>query len=831
MGANTLRVVVLCVLLPGIGGAVLADAAPRGPDPSDALLFIENVGQFDDSVEFRLAGSAGTVWLTREALWLTLVGRAPTSPRGDAGEPPATGVNIRLSFPGSNADAHPQPFDRRSTHMSYFLGNDPARWRADVPAWGGVRYRELYPGIDLELRGDGSRLAPRLVLHPGSKPDAVRLRVEGADAIDVAGEGLRLRTAAGEFVLPLLQIENADGTLAASDSRPRVEGDEVRLPFARATQGGEADAPDAAGALVYSTFLGGGREDFGQSIALDASGAAYVTGFTLATDFPTTPGAFQSGCESCIEFYHDAFVSKLSPDGGMLVYSTYLGGRSTDCFYSYAWDSCNIAVDASGSAYVAGFTLSSDFPTTPGAYDRSCNSCDYNFDAFVTKLDPSGTALVYSTYLGSTAVDDAHGIAIDASGAAYVTGRTTSPDFPVTPGAFQRVYRGGGYDSFVTKLNPSGSALVYSTFLGGSDDDCHIFGSPAASCGIAIDARGAAYVTGTTESDDFPTTPGAFQPDCREPCFFAGDAYVSKLDPSGGALEFSTFLGGETEDVGANLAVDAAGAVYVIGSSQSTDFPTTPGAFQPGFAGNSDAFIAKLNRAGSALEYATYLGGPHDPRCISCGDYGYDIAIDHAGAAVVTGYTASFRFPVTPDAFQGTCGGPAISCGDVFVSRLSADGAKLAYSTYLGTNSQEQGNSVALDARGFAYITGYTGSGRFPVTPGAAQVDFGGYSDAFVAKLDVGGSSCTITGTNGDDTLTGTDGADVLCGLGGNDVLSGGTGNDVLRGGTGDDTLQGEAGNDRIDARDGVSGNDIVDGGPGVDRCEADDGDLVSNCP
>jgi hypothetical protein len=830
MGANTLRVVILCALILGIGGAVLADVAPRGSDSRNALLFVQNVGQFDDAVEFRIAGSGGTVWLTRQALWLTLVSSAATLPGDVAGDPPATGVNIRLSFPGSNARAHPEPFDRRATRVSYFLGNEPARWRANVPAWGGVRYRDLYPGIDLELRGDGGGLAPRLVLHPGAKPDAVRLRIEGADAIEVADEALRLRTAAGELMLPLLRIENADGTPAAPDQRPSVEGDEVRVPFARATQGGESDAP-AAGALVYSTFLGGGREDFGQSIALDASGAAYVTGFTLATDFPVTPGAFQPGCGSCIEFYHDAFVSKLSPDGRTLVYSTYLGGRSTDCFYSDTWDSCNIAVDASGSAYVAGFTLSSDFPTTPGAYDRSCNSCDYNFDAFVTKLDPSGTALVYSTYLGSTAVDDAHGIAIDASGAAYVTGRTTSPDFPVTPGAFQRACRGGGYDAFVTKLNPSGSGLVYSTFLGGSDDDCHIFGSPAASCGIAIDARGAAYVTGSTESDDFPTTPGAFQPSCVEPCFFAGDAYVSKLDPSGSTLEYSTFLGGETEDAGANLAVDAAGAAYVVGSSQSTDFPTTAGAFQPGFAGNSDAFIAKLNGTGSALEYATYLGGPHDPRCVSCGDYGYDIAIDRSGAAVVTGFTASFRFPVTPDAFQPKCGGPAIYCGDVFVSRLSPDGAKLAYSTYIGTNSQEQGNSVALDAQGFAYVTGYTGSSRFPVTPDAAQVDFGGYSDAFVAKLDVGGSSCTITGTDGDDTLTGTDGVDVMCGLGGNDVLSGGLGNDVLRGGTGGDTLRGDAGNDRIDARDGVSGNDIVDGGPGVDRCEADEGDLVSNCP
>ena len=877
--AALLALVVALGLPPADAGAVVASAEPSAvdaapatpqspapvptPTPSDSPLFVENVGQFDAAVRFQVSGDNRTLWLTDDALWITMLtpaeapglrltgGSADTDERG-ADEPGADdhaaalpdGVSLRLSFVGANASPQLESIDRRSTKISYFHGNDPAAWHADVPVWGGARYIDLYPGIDLELGGAGGGQA-RLVVHPGASADDVLLQVDGADDLAVDGGQLILGTSVGDFTLPLFDLVASDGSSADSSTEAPevVAGNQVTAPFAvpSAVQP-DGTATTAASDLAYSTFVGGGRDDLGQSIALDPAGAAYITGFTLSTNFPTTPGAFQGTCGSCVDFLHDSYVTKISPDGSEIEYSTFLGGEDYECLYSYSGDSCNVAVDASGSAYLAGFTESADFPTTAGAYDRTCNSCDgyFIYDAFLTKLNPTGTALVYSTFLGGQSTDYSNGIALDATGAAYLTGRTTSTDFPTTAGAFQPEWAGGGYDSYVTKVKPNGSGLVYSTFLGGEDDDCHVFGSPYTSCSITVDAAGAAFVTGSTESYDFPVTAGAFDTQCDDNCFYQSDAFVTKLNATGTGLVWSTYLGGELMDYGTGVAVNDAGDTYVVGSSQSSGFPTTPGAFQPSFAGDSDWFVTKIRKDGAMLIYSTYLGGTGHPDCANCGDFGYDIAIDPSGAASVTGFVASFDFPTTPDAFQPACGGPPIYCGDAFVSRLSADGSDLLYGTYLGGDYQDQGASIALDADGIAYVTGYTSSVGFPITPGAAQPTFGGYSDAFVTKIDIAGApACTMTGTAGDDVLTGTGAADVICGLGGNDQINGrgggdvliaGAGDDVITGGSGADSLQGDAGKDRLKGVDGVEGNDSLDGGRGKDRCSADPGDQTASC-
>src|SRR5581483_8472258 len=548
-----------------------ADVAPAAPVQTERtlalapFLAVANVGQFDRRARFQVQGRGGTLWLGQDALWLTVLDPASVGQPVKAGG--VRGAALRFSFPGGNRHPRLEPFGRVATHVSYFRGSDPARWRRDVPVWRGVRYVDLYPGIDLEVAGAESTWQPRLIVHPGADLAAVRLRVEGANSLTLDHDRLLASTSVGDYAVPLLTL------VGGGASRPTVRGNQIAAPFAPRGQSsalGDARSKN----LVYSTFLGGGREDLGQSIAVDSTGAAYVTGFTLSAGFPTTPGAFQRTCGSCSDYLYDSFVSKLSPDGRTLVYSTFLGGSDYDCFYSNDGDSCAIAVDSNGFAVVAGFTESADFPTTPGAYDTTCNSCDgyYQNDAFVTKLNATGTALIYSTFVGGGANDEAHDVALDASGAAYVTGRTTSEDFPVTGGAFQTTNQLGGYDSFVTKLNPSGTKLVYSTFLGGEDDDCHIFGSPYTSCGITVDKSGAAYVTGSTQSYEFPVTAGAFQTQCNSQCFYVGDAYISKLNPTGTDLVYSTYLGGELEDYGASVAVDKRGSAYVIGSTQSSDF-------------------------------------------------------------------------------------------------------------------------------------------------------------------------------------------------------------------------------------------------------------------
>jgi len=407
-----------------------------------------------------------------------------------------------------------------------------------------------------------------------------------------------------------------------------------------------------------------------------------------------------------------------------LLYSTYLGGNSDDVGYG-------IGVDAAGNAYVAGYTSSTNFPTTAGAFQTASAG---GYDAFVTKLNPTGSALVYSTYLGGSGDDVGYGIALDAAGNAYVTGTSRSTNFPTTAGAFQTAYGGGLSDDFVTKLNPTGSALVYSTYLGGSGED----GGPDR---IAVDAAGNAYVTGITASGNFPTTAGAFQ------TAFAGgpyDAFVTKVDPTGSGLVYSTYLGGNSYDQGNSIAVDAAGNAYVTGVTAGSNFPTTPGAFQTAFGGGCcDAFVTKLNPTGTGLVYSTYLGGSGE-------DIGFGITVDTAGNAYVTGLTTGSNFPTTPGAFQTAYGGGGF---DAFVTRVNPTGTGLVYSTYLGGSGTDIGNSIALDAGGNAYVTGTTDSVNFP-TVNPVQAVNGGGTDAFVTQVNPTASALvysTYLGGSGND--------------------------------------------------------------------------------
>ncbi|MCP4557291.1 MAG: hypothetical protein GY836_17945, partial [Herbaspirillum sp.] len=457
-----------------------------------------------------------------------------------------------------------------------------------------------------------------------------------------------------------------------------------------------AAGPALAGSLQlsYSTYLGGDETDRGYGIAVDGSGNAYVTGYTGSTDFPTGQ-AFQGNVGSV-----DAFVSKLAPSGGTLVYSTYLGGGGIDRGYG-------IAVDGSGNAYVTGYTGSTDFPTAQAFQGTYAGG---SWDAFVSKVAPSGGTLVYSTYLGGGSGDSASGIALDTSGAAYVTGYTWSTNFP-TGQAFQGALGGGGnYDAFVSKLAPGGTALTYSTYLGGAGYET--------GNGIAVDGSGNAYVTGYTTSTDFPTAQ-AFQG--TRPGDY--DAFVSKLAPSGATLTYSTYLGGGSIDYGRGIAVDNSGNAYVTGETFSTDFPTAQ-AFQGTNVGASwDAFVSKLAPSGAALAYSTYLGG-------GAGDFGFGIAVDNPGNAYVTGQTGSADFP-TGQALQGTNAGSS----DAFVSKLAPTGATLTYSTYLGGFFNDFGYGIAVDTSGNAYVTGFTGSYDFPTAQAFQGTNAGGDYDAFVFKI------------------------------------------------------------------------------------------------
>jgi hypothetical protein len=386
----------------------------------------------------------------------------------------------------------------------------------------------------------------------------------------------------------------------------------------------------------------------------------------------------------------------------VLAYSSYLGGSGDD-------GSEGIAVDAAGNAYVTGGTASIDFPTA-----NSVQSTNHGgvLDAFVTKFNADGTALVYSTYLGGNGNDLGTAITVDTSGNAYVTGRTMSTDFPMA-NAIQPTNHGGNFDTFVTKIDAEGAALVYSTYLGGSGGE--------ESTAIAVDGAGKVYVTGESTSLDFPVA-NAFQPTNRG----GMEAFVAKLDATGTAFVYSTYLGGTGDDGGLGVAADSAGNAYVSGFTLSSDFPTA-NALQSTNRGGQDAFVAKINAGGSALVYSTYLGGEG-------GEVASGIAVDEAGNAWVTGRTGSTNFP-TANPIQPTNHGG----NDAFVTKLNADDSAIVYSTYLGGTSYDEAFRIAVDTSGSAYITGDTYSVDFPIA-NAIQSTKGGFQAAFVTKLKADGS-------------------------------------------------------------------------------------------
>jgi hypothetical protein len=668
------------------------------------LSFEANKGQQDGQVKFLSRGSGYNLFLTnREAVMVLTKPEEPApQPAKKAAhatlsqKPKRQSIVLRTQLIGANPAGKVTGEEELQGNVNYFIGDDPAKWRTGVATYARVRYREVYPGIDLVYYGNQGQLEYDFVVRPGADPACIRLSIPAARKMYVNEQGqLVVQTARGAARW------NKPGIYQqASGTRHEVKGKYVlrrghELSF-------EVASYDTARpliidpTLVYSTYLGGSGADYGYDIAVDNSGNAYIFGRTSSSDFPTTAGTFQTTNHGGA----DAFVTKLNPAGTALIYSTYLGGSNTDY-------TSEIALDTSGNAYVTGETLSSDFPITAGAYQTTFGGVR---DAYVTELNPTGSALLYSTYVGGSDVDTPHGIALDTAGNAYLSGETYSSNFPTTPGAFQTTI-GSSIDAFVTELNPNGTALVYSTYLGGSGLD---YGYA-----IAVDTSGHAYVTGNTFSSDFPTTPGAFQT-----TFDGRGAFVTEFNPTGTALVYSTYLGAGSTGLG--IAVDSSGNAYVTGNTFSSDFPTTPGAFQTTFGGSQDAFVTELNPTGTGLFYSTYLGGGGS-------DEGRSIAVDTSGNAYVAGYTSSTNFPTTAEAFQTTYGGGR---DDAFVTELNPTGTSLVYSTYLGGSDIDHGYGVALDASGTAYVTGDSDSDDFPTIAGSFHTTNQGSYDAFVAKID-----------------------------------------------------------------------------------------------
>ncbi len=664
------------------------------------LSFESNVGQTAAQVDFLSHGPGYGLFLTPTEAVLNL--SKGTGPVGQA----IGGNVVTMTLVGASTNSAPTGLDKLAATSNYFIGNDPSQWHTNIANYGQVQYQNVYSGISLLYYGNQQNLEYDFQVAPGADPGVIQLAFSGVQSLSLDPQGnLMLETSGGEVVeqTPVVYQQEGAGrqevagkyvleggnqvgfAVGAYDASQPLTIDPV-LSYATYLGGNGQDegfgiAVDASGdayvtgetpsnnfptsnplqpnysggaiydafvsrlnatgtALVYSTYLGGGGTDEGKGIALDASGNAYITGFTESDNFPTTTGAFQPTFGGGT----DAFVTKLNATGSALIYSTYLGGGTAE---GYA-----IALNASGNAYVTGWTQP-NFPTTSGAFQTKF---DASANAFVTELNVSGSALVYSTYLGGSTYDQGWGIALDASGDAYVTGYTESSDFPTTSNALQPTFGGGFDDAFVTELNATGTALVYSTFLGGSGND--------EGNAIAVDAFGNAYVTGCTESSDFPTVnpiQATFDGGSGQGGLgiYGGDAFVAKVNASGTALIYSTYLGGSNDDIGWGIAVDGSGDAYIAGESDSSDFPTTVNALQPTLSFVIDAVVAEVNPSGTALIYSSFLGGSDG---VSIGNA---IALDASGNAYVTGYTIASDFS-TPYSVQSTSG----DAGDAFVAEI-----------------------------------------------------------------------------------------------------------------------------------------------------------------
>jgi hypothetical protein len=639
--------------------------------------FEANRGQLADGVRFAARGAGFGLALTDRAATLAVPGEGRTHV-------------VRMDFAGAPASARARSGRRLPGTANYLRGDAPREWRQGVPTYESVLYRSLWPGVDLVFHGRRGQLEYDLLLAPGADVSRARFSFAGQRDISLDRDGALVLAVPGGAVR---HAAPRSFQVVGGRRRP-VESSWVLL--GRGEVGLELGRYDRSRPLVidptlaYSSYLGGSGDEFSYGIARDGGGSVYLTGITSSTDFPVTPGAHDTS-QAGGEFNgYDVFVAKLSADGSQRLYATYLGGTNDD-------EGSDIAVDGAGSAYVTGVTFSTDFPTTPGVLKPSFTPSGSSGNAFVTKLSPNGSSLAYSTYLGGQATL-AGGVAVDPSGNAYVTGNTIGADFPVTAGAAQPTYAGspGGFNSnaFVAKLNPSASALVYGTYLGGGTGPGPTINTHGAS--IALDSSRNAYVSGKTNTDNFPTTAGALQPGRTR----AENGFVTKVNPGGTAFSFSSYL---PQDSGDDIAVDGADRSYVTGED------------------GAQAYAAKVNSNASGLVYARVLGPGS----------GAGIAVDGAGRAVVTG-RAPAGFGTTPDALQPSYGG---GFADAFAVRLDPGGAT-AYSSYLGGSGFDGGRAVATDEAENAYITGDTDSANFP-TRGAVQPARAGGSDAFVTKLSL----------------------------------------------------------------------------------------------
>jgi Beta-propeller repeat len=673
------------------------------------LMFEVNQGQGTSNSSFTARGPGYSFALSADRILLVL---QPSDAKEDAH---ASRELVDVQIEGADPTCKPQGVDELPGKANYFIGADPTKWRVGVRTFSKVKYENVYPGIDLVFYGTGREIEYDLVVHPGADPNRIRFSIKGQTSSTLEDSGaLALSTRAGTIRFRAPEIYQG-----GAESRQSVGGHfkVVTAQSGQSVLSFAVESYDHSRTLVidpildYSTYLGGSAYDWASGVAVDNAGNAYLAGTTSSLDFPVTPGAVFPDHAGCFATCYDSFVAKISTTGGGLEYATYLGGGGDDFAYT-------IAIDLSGNAYIVGSTNSTDFPTT-NSFQRSCGGTCYNSDAFVVKLNPTGSALVYSTYLGGSGEDVASGIAV-RNNHAYVSGFSSSTDFPVTPGAFQTNMQGQG-SSFVVELNVSATAETFGTFLGEAD-------LSSAGGSIAVDAAGNSYVAGTTLSANFPQTPGAFHTPFLPN--FQNNMYILKLNPTGTALRYSALIGGAAP---AGMALDAAGEVYVAGYAGPLS-PVTPGALDQSC--DNGVLVLKLNATGSNLLTAAHL----------CPDrfWPVGVAFDASQNIILSGYTDSPDLSTTVGAFRASK--TNVCClSDAVLGKLKADGSALDYLTYFGGNGSDSASAMAQDSAGNVYMAGYDSmSTNLPIKGGFQTTNAGSF-DTFLAKLSLPSSALSVS--------------------------------------------------------------------------------------
>lgn len=703
------------------------------------LQFEANHGQVDDQVKFLARGKGYTLFLTPTESVMVLQQQATTAQsenRADAdlltksAPVPVQQSVVRMKLEGANPSPAIDGMEKLPGIVNYFIGNDPAKWRTKIPTYAKLHYKEAYPGIDLAYYGNQGKLEYDFIVAPGADPNQIKLAFEGASEMTVADSGdLRLTTALGEVRVqkPIVYQLEKDG------HKTLVAGNYVASPKNLSHVQIQLAAYDREKPLVidpvvdFLTYLGGKLGDANPRIAVDSSGNTYVAGMTGSLDFPTTSGVYDpsfnanSSCPSvtvtnttCLDatpvnVNFDYFVAKVNPSASTLVYATYLGGTGNE------FGVAPIAVDLTGNVYVGGQTRSADFPVTPGAFQTSAHhsltcqpSSNCSADGFLTKLDPTGSTLGYSTYFGGNSGDAVTGITVDSNGFLYVTGDFASTDFPITPGAFSSSTVRG----LLAKVNQTGTGLVWSTRLGIPGSGFH------EGRAIALDSAGNVILVGGVAGTVMPLV-GAIQNS------YGGnsDAFVWKFNPTGTTLLFSTFLGGTGVDWGYGVAVDTSDNIYLTGYTQSPNFPTTAGAFDQSHNGDSDIFVTKLSATGAPIIYSTFLGGSGNDENRA------DIVVDPAGQAYVAGGSLSPNFPLV-NAFDSTPAG-----SEIVLTKLTSDGSNLVYSSYLGGAFSEARPSIALGPGGSIFLAAFVNPTGLTTTSGVFQPTSNGGEEIFIAKI------------------------------------------------------------------------------------------------